>query len=71
MNFKSKFFHVIYENIFPVIDRVRITSVTIYDFIYANTKHLYTDVASNEDIWRDAKVVDVDMESPDMILSFI
>ena len=52
-------------------DRVRITSVTIYDFIYANTKHLYTDVASNEDIWRDAKVVDIDMESPDMILSFI
>ena len=47
-------------------DRVRITLVTFHNFIGANIKHLYTDDTSKEDIWGDAKVVDVDMESPDM-----
>ena len=45
---------------------MRITSVTFHNFIGANIKHLYTDDTSNEDIWWDAKVVDVDLESPDM-----
>ena len=45
-------------------DRVRITLVTFPNF--ANKKNLYTDDTSNEDIWWDAKVVDVDIESPDI-----
>ena len=47
-----------------------LTSVTFHNFIGTIIKHLYTDDTSNEDIWWDAKVVDVDMESPH-ILSFI
>ena len=63
--FQDQFFsHNLYKDLST--DRVRITSVTFYDFIYANIKHLHTEVASNEDIWWDAKVVDVDMESPEM-----
>ena len=46
------------------------TSVTFHNFIGTNIKHLYTDDTSNEDIWWDAKVVNVDMESPH-ILSFM
>ena len=47
-------------------DKLKISSVSFKDSISATIKHQYTDDKTNEDIWWDAEVVDVDLESPDM-----
>ena len=47
-------------------DKLKISSVSFKDFISATITHQYTDDKTNEDIWWDAEVVDVDLESPDM-----
>ena len=40
--------------------------VSYKDFISASIKHMYEDSKSKENIWWDAEVVDVDMDSADM-----
>ena len=47
-------------------DKLKISSVSFKDFISATINHQYNDDKTNEDIWWDAEVVDVDLESPDM-----
>ena len=45
---------------------MKILSVSYKDFISASIKHMYEDSKSKENIWWDAEVVDVDMDSADM-----
>ena len=47
-------------------DKLKISSVSFKGSISATIKHQYTDDKTNEDIWWDAEVVDVNLESPDM-----
>ena len=45
---------------------MKILSVSYEDFIGASIKHMYKESKSKENIWWDAEVVDVDMDSTDM-----
>ena len=47
-------------------NKLKILSVSYKDFIGASIKHMYEDSNSKENIWWDAEVVDVDMDSADM-----
>ena len=46
--------------------KLNVISVNYKDFIGATIKHMYTDETTKEDLWLDAEVVDVDLESENM-----
>ena len=47
-------------------NKLKILSVSYKNFIGGSIKHMYEDSKSKENIWWDAEVVDVDMDSADM-----
>ena len=47
-------------------NNLKILSVSYKDFIGGRIKHMYEDSKSKENIWWDAKTVDVDMDNADM-----
>ena len=56
------------QNLFPNYNnnKLNILSISYKNFIGANIKHMYEDSKSKRNIWWDAEVVDVDMDSADM-----
>ena len=56
------------QNLFANYDNniLKVLSVSCNDYIGASIKHLHKDRKSKENIWWDAEMVDVDMDSDDM-----